>query len=665
MMYSRLSFTAFVVSATLANPIVKCPFPETLGLVAVAKDGANAGWAMSPDEPCVPGKYCPYACPPGQLMNQWDPSATTYSYPSSMNGGFFCNPDGSLTKPFTDRDLCIDGEGTVSVVNQADKEVAFCQTVLPGNEAMLIPTKVDAGNEQVLAVPNPSYYAGTGAHYYINPPGVSTEEGCVWGTADKEIGNWSPYIAGMNMDNEANTYVTIGVNPKHIDDFNGKTPSFGVRIVCDNPDECNGLPCEINPKNGYNKASGVSAGNSLNADYYGTDNEFGPKPFTNVLKFFQMLEKNNTNQICYYQSGIGSSFKAESSNIKEENFLSSRYDKLNSKIDAMVAFTLKKHVLDAYEFLVKFFSKNDKIYIFGFSRGSFTARIVAGMIELVGLVYTGSTDAISMAWDIYNNWEQAGQPYSENMTFTMAQEFKQTFSRSDVEIHFMGLWDTINSVGFLWDRMFPFTVRSCNVNHIRHAVSIDERRSKYKQQLFAPEKETCFEDEDAECSTCNSRTTQTSLISLNSIGDIIRHLIGKKPESARKPRHHDDLVEVFFPGDHADIGGGRENYYGEWKRVFTPNMGQCRVIPENCVVHWSLFYRLHYIRDYNPPNIHSLSFSDLFLQSMLEFKQFTFNELQEYASQLTFHKIKDDWNCDIWKKIPDELSDALNDNPDL
>ena len=62
----------------------QCEFPTDAGLVAVTPDAQNAGWAMSPDQPCKPGNYCPYACPPGQLMAQWDPTATSYSYPKSM-----------------------------------------------------------------------------------------------------------------------------------------------------------------------------------------------------------------------------------------------------------------------------------------------------------------------------------------------------------------------------------------------------------------------------------------------------------------------------------------------------------------------------------------------------------------------------------------------------
>jgi Beta-glucosidase (SUN family) len=62
----------------------QCQFPNDAGLVAVTPQEQNAGWAMSPDQPCVPDSYCPYACPPGQVMMQWDPEATSYTYPKSM-----------------------------------------------------------------------------------------------------------------------------------------------------------------------------------------------------------------------------------------------------------------------------------------------------------------------------------------------------------------------------------------------------------------------------------------------------------------------------------------------------------------------------------------------------------------------------------------------------
>jgi len=76
------------VKESLVKKSGKCKFPSDAGLVAITPGAANEGWAMSPDESCTPGNYCPYACPPGQMSMQWDPKATSYSYPMSMVSDF-------------------------------------------------------------------------------------------------------------------------------------------------------------------------------------------------------------------------------------------------------------------------------------------------------------------------------------------------------------------------------------------------------------------------------------------------------------------------------------------------------------------------------------------------------------------------------------------------
>lgn len=125
--------------------------------------------------------------------------------------------------------------------------MSFCQTVLPGNEAMIIPTLVE--ELATLAVPGQSYWCETAAQYYINAPGVSVEEGCVWGTSANPVGNWSPYTAGGNTVADGTTYMKIGWNPIYLEPttpFRNVRPNFGIEIECDGPD-CNGLPCKIDP----------------------------------------------------------------------------------------------------------------------------------------------------------------------------------------------------------------------------------------------------------------------------------------------------------------------------------------------------------------------------------------------------------------------------------
>lgn len=104
-----------------------------------------------------------------------------------------------------------------------------------------------------------SYWCSTAAHYYINPPGISTDEACVWGTSANPYGNWSPYVAGGNTDENGNTFIKLGWNPIYLEEatpFRNVMPSWGVSIECDGGG-CNGLPCAIDPsQNGVNEMVG-------------------------------------------------------------------------------------------------------------------------------------------------------------------------------------------------------------------------------------------------------------------------------------------------------------------------------------------------------------------------------------------------------------------------
>lgn len=245
-----------------------CSFPTDKGLVAVQTKGQNAGWAMHSDQECTYGSWCPYACPPGQLMGQWDTSVTSYSYPSSQNGGLYCNSNGELELKNSNEKYCYDGKGTLIANNLCSKNIAICQTVLPGNEEMLIPNNVDSSSKLTLAVPGTDYFISSAAHYYVNPPGVSIDDGCKWGSKANPYGNWSPYVAGANQDSNENTYIKIGWNPIYLDDFGSVLPSFGIRITCADSTKCNGLPCEIDPsKNGINGINGNSATGAGNGNF--------------------------------------------------------------------------------------------------------------------------------------------------------------------------------------------------------------------------------------------------------------------------------------------------------------------------------------------------------------------------------------------------------------
>src|SRR5271154_5759484 len=107
----------------------------------------------------------------------------------------------------------------------------------------------------------------------------------------------------------------------------------------------------------------------------GTDNEYAATN-TNVVKLYEMLDRGADDQLCYYQPGIGT-FAPPGTWGKFKKWWITR-------LDLAVAWLLSEHVCDAYRFLMRYYREGDKIWIFGFSRGAYTARVLAGMLSKVG-----------------------------------------------------------------------------------------------------------------------------------------------------------------------------------------------------------------------------------------------------------------------------------------
>ncbi|KAG8705788.1 hypothetical protein FRC09_002758 [Ceratobasidium sp. 395] len=112
--------------------------------------------------------------------------------------------------------------------------------------------------------------------------------------------------------------------------------------------------------------------------------------------------------------------------------------------------------------------------MFGFSRGAYTARALAGMLHKVGLLPPFNYQQVPFAYHMYQRDDKEG--------WEMSNGFKQAFS-IDVEIHFMGLFDTVNSVGLI-PKELPFAKSNYVVRNFRHAVALDERRAKFKANLW-------------------------------------------------------------------------------------------------------------------------------------------------------------------------------------
>lgn len=497
----------------------------------------------------------------------------------------------------------------------------------------------------------------------------------------------------------------------------------------------------------------------------GTTNDFGNLPLTNCLKIFQLLDKQNSSQMCYYQPGVGVKFGSHLMSQDPRNFLSINFKKFGRTMDSIFAFTFEFHVKAAYVFLMKFFQPGDRICLFGFSRGSFAARILTGMLESIGLLNTGLEDMVPTAWEIYCNWEKAGQPGSEEFESSLAADFSRSFCRQGIEIHFMGLFDTVNSVGLLRDRMFPYTSKSNRVNHVRHAISVDERRGKFKQVMFQPFRYfpnlTDLDYQDFDCD--NDPTLHAS--SRHGFTEFFSNIFGK-PLSKKEPNCNcNDIKEVWFPGNHGDVGGGwldedtnqnlsnlplrwmisqsikfglifkqgsikefdikfpnldaflaynhdclkygkcspvhdrninrsvslatnlptkpiygnansanssifevmfwwliellplgikLEDSNGEWKNIYVPNLGRPRKMPNDSMLHWSVFYRLHYFKDYNPTNLPP-DLGSKFLNLLP--REFITDKVKDFATNMTVEKIKE--NNEIWNQLPNDLNGYL------
>lgn len=87
--------------------------------------------------------------------------------------------------------------------------------------------------------------------------------------------------------------------------------------------------------------------------------------------------------------------------------------------------------MGGYSFLMDNYRNGDKISIFGFSRGAYTARALAGMLTKVGLLPKDNTEQVPFAWQWYTK--------TDATSLIQAEGFKKVFARS-VEIDFLGVW---------------------------------------------------------------------------------------------------------------------------------------------------------------------------------------------------------------------------------
>jgi len=155
----------------------------------------------------------------------------------------------------------------------------------------------------------------------------------------------------------------------------------------------------------------------------------------------------------------------------------------------MFGLGISRNINRAYEFLVRSYEPQDEIWIFGFSRGAFTARSLAGMIRDCGLLKLAHIDRIGEAMALYRDRYDDTAPDAPR-----ARIFRNTYS-NEPDIKFIGVWDTVGSLGVpgvhLWlarllrtDWQFHDTTLSRSVKNAYQALAIHEKRSDFEPTLW-------------------------------------------------------------------------------------------------------------------------------------------------------------------------------------
>jgi uncharacterized protein (DUF2235 family) len=234
----------------------------------------------------------------------------------------------------------------------------------------------------------------------------------------------------------------------------------------------------------------------------GTANEFA-EDRTNVVKLFFTLTLDPARQVAYYHPGLGT---------MEPPGALTPLMRIATRVAGMAfGYGLQADIRDAYVFLMRTFEEGDKVFLFGFSRGAYTARAVTSLLHMYGLMPAGNEPlvpyAIRMLMAIHNA-QTSSQVHSY---FKLAQDFNDTFSSRTCKPWFVGVWDTVSSVGWYENPVhLPYAADNPDIEIGRHAIAIDERRAFFRTNLWMP-----------------------------------------KPGGGPK-----DLKQVWFPGVHCDVGGG-------------------------------------------------------------------------------------------------------------
>jgi uncharacterized protein (DUF2235 family) len=198
----------------------------------------------------------------------------------------------------------------------------------------------------------------------------------------------------------------------------------------------------------------------------------GAKP-TNVVKMVRAVRSRDdagASQLVFYNKGVGSGFG------------------LDKYLGGIFGLGLTENVVDGYRFVANNYEPGDEIYIFGFSRGAYTARSLAGLIGLAGILTPANLGSdLAKAIDIYR---EKDLDRAEKLRRIDALGFEE---RRPARIRCVGVWDTVGSLGIPGDRGRTFLGGKYYFHDVElgghievalHAVAVDEKRSAFSPTLW-------------------------------------------------------------------------------------------------------------------------------------------------------------------------------------
>jgi len=192
---------------------------------------------------------------------------------------------------------------------------------------------------------------------------------------------------------------------------------------------------------------------------------------TNVLKLARAIKPspNGDKQHVFYDWGLGSYHNSLSAGTTGRG--------------------IHKNILDGYRYIVQNYATNDKIFLFGFSRGAYTVRALSGLINNCGILKRPDARLISEAWKIYKSPIEKNHPQGE-----ASKLFRDNHCHPSRKVHFVGVWDTVGALGIPFSLMGLFeshdefydTKMGPNVSVARHAIAIDEKRQDFEPTIWTP-----------------------------------------------------------------------------------------------------------------------------------------------------------------------------------